>query len=141
MPLTEPGQHPAWPIRALPSTIKSALSAVSDATPRRSPSAPKRFVTRGNTTWKDRSTAFWKPGGEIYASMGDWSRAVADYKTAADYARHISYWRGLSEGNGPLARAYEHQGQLQEALSAVNEAIEANERIPDELYFVPQNLA
>jgi CHAT domain-containing protein len=79
--------------------------------------------------------------GEIYASMGDWSRAVADYKTAADYARHISYWRGLSEGNGPLARAYEHQGQLQEALSAVNEAIEANERIPDELYFVPQNLA
>src|ERR1039457_1798375 len=46
MPSTEPGQHPAWPIRALPSTIKSPLSAVSDATPRRSPSAPKRFVTR-----------------------------------------------------------------------------------------------
>ena len=39
-----------------------------------------------------------------------------------------------------LAKAYLHQGALQPALAAINEAIEANKNIPDELYFAPRNL-
>jgi CHAT domain-containing protein len=79
--------------------------------------------------------------GEIYERMGDWTRAINDYKASLDYARQISYWRGLAEGAGFLALAYQHQGQLREGLAAINEAISANQRVPDELYFVPRNLA
>ncbi len=79
--------------------------------------------------------------GEIYERMGDGARAMNDYRTATDYARRISYWRGLAEGGGPLARAYEREDKLQEGLAAIDEAIGANERIPNELYFVPRNLA
>jgi len=39
-----------------------------------------------------------------------------------------------------LAKAYLHEGALQPALDAINRAIEANKKIPDELYFVPRNL-
>jgi CHAT domain-containing protein len=43
--------------------------------------------------------------------------------------------------DGALAKAYLHQGELQPALAAINEAIDANRKIPVELYFVPRNLA
>ena len=56
-------------------------------------------------------------------------------------ARTLSFWRGITESGGFLALAYEHRGQLPEALKAVDEAIDANTHIPDELYFVPKNLA
>ncbi len=79
--------------------------------------------------------------GDLYEQMGNWTQAVKDYETAIDDARKISYWRGLAEVGGPLARAYEHQSRLSEALATINEAIEANQRTPDELHFVPQNLA
>jgi CHAT domain-containing protein len=46
----------------------------------------------------------------------------------------------LTQVDGSLAKTYLHQGALQPALSAINEAIEANTNIPDELYFVPRNL-
>jgi hypothetical protein len=39
-----------------------------------------------------------------------------------------------------LAKAYLHEGALQAPLDAINRAIEANKKIPDELYFVPRNL-
>ena len=57
------------------------------------------------------------------------------------YAKQLSYWRGLTQVDGALAKAYLHQGELQPALAAINEAIDANRKIPDELYFVPRNLA
>jgi CHAT domain-containing protein len=76
----------------------------------------------------------------VYERMGLWDRAVSDFAQAADYAKQLSYWRGLTEVNGSLARAYLHQSSLQLALAAINEAIEANKHIPDELYFVPRNL-
>jgi CHAT domain-containing protein len=79
--------------------------------------------------------------GGIYERMGRWQDSISDYSQALKYARSLSYWRGLTEVGGPLARAYEHQGQLQPALATINEAIKANKRIPDELYFVPRNLA
>jgi hypothetical protein len=54
------------------------------------------------------------------------------------YAKQLSYWRGLTQVDGLLAKAYLHKGALQQALASINEAIEANEHLPDELYFVPR---
>ncbi|HZY62820.1 CHAT domain-containing protein [Acidipila rosea] len=77
----------------------------------------------------------------VYEAMGNWDQAVSDYRQSAQYAKKVSHWRGLTQVDGLLAKAYLHQGALESALAAINEAIEANERIPDELYFVPKNLA
>ena len=76
----------------------------------------------------------------VYERMGQWDQALADYALSAQYARQLSYWRGLTQVEVLLAEAYVHQGALHPALAAVNEAIAANENIPDELYFVPRNL-
>jgi len=57
------------------------------------------------------------------------------------YARQLSYGRGLTERGGKLAQAYEHQGDFKAALAALDEALEANKKIPEELYFMPKNLS
>ena len=77
----------------------------------------------------------------VYERMGQWNRAISDYLESTQYAKQLSYWRGLTQVDGALAKAYLHEGELQPALAAINEAIDANRRIPDELYFVPRNLA
>ena len=46
----------------------------------------------------------------------------------------------MTQVNGLLAKAYLHEGALQPALDAINQAIDANQKIPDEPYFVPRNL-
>lgn len=78
---------------------------------------------------------------EIHQQINDWPKAINDYHAAIENAKKIGFWRGLTEADGPLARAYEHEGQLQLALSTINEGIAASTRIPDELFFVPRNLA
>ena len=65
---------------------------------------------------------------------------MSDYGQAAGYAKQLLYWRGLTQVDGLLARAYLQKGALQPALSSINDAIEANEHIADELYFVPRDL-
>jgi CHAT domain-containing protein len=77
----------------------------------------------------------------VYERMGRWNQAISDYLESVQYAKQLSYWRGLTQVDGALAKAYLHQGELQPALAAINEAIAANRKIPDELYFVPRNLA
>ena len=77
----------------------------------------------------------------VYERMGQWDQAVSDYGQAVQYAKQLSYWRGLTQVDGSLATAYLHQGALQPALTTINEAIASNERIPDELYFIPRDLA
>jgi CHAT domain-containing protein len=79
--------------------------------------------------------------GGIYERIGKPQEAISDYIAAKHYASNLGYWRGLSEVGGVLAQQYELQGQLQIALTTIDEAIQANKRIPDELYFVPRNLA
>ncbi len=76
----------------------------------------------------------------IYERMGRLDQAVSDLEQAVRYAKQLSYWRGLTQADGTLAEAYIHRGALEPALSAINEAIDANKNIPDELYFVPRNL-
>ncbi|WP_263349704.1 CHAT domain-containing protein [Acidicapsa acidisoli] len=77
----------------------------------------------------------------VYERMGHWEQAVSDYEQAVHYAKQLSYWRGLTQVDGLLALAYLHEAALQPALTAINDAIAANEQIPDELYFVPRDLA
>ena len=77
----------------------------------------------------------------VYERMGQWDQAVSDYGQAAEYAKQLSYWRGLTQVDGLLAKAYLNKGALQPALGSINEAIDANQHIPDELYFVPRDLA
>jgi CHAT domain-containing protein len=76
----------------------------------------------------------------VYERIGQWDRAISDLTLSSQYADRLSYWRGLTQVNGLLAKAYLHEGALQPALDAINQAIEANQKIPDELYFVPRNL-
>src|ERR1700761_8287750 len=79
--------------------------------------------------------------GGVYERMGKWNQAVSDFTQSVQFAKQLSNWRGLTQADGLLAEAYLHQGTLQPALAAIDEAIEANKKIPDELYFVPRNLA
>jgi tetratricopeptide (TPR) repeat protein len=73
--------------------------------------------------------------------MGSLPQAIQEYSQALSLAKSISYWRGLTQAGGSLAQSYEREGNLAQALNAINEAIEANRKIPDELYFAPRNLA
>jgi len=77
----------------------------------------------------------------VYERMGNWDQAVSDYRQSARYAKQALHWRGLTQVDGFLAKAYLHQGNLNQSMAAINQAIEANKQIPDELYFVPRNLA
>lgn len=77
---------------------------------------------------------------DVFERMGEWNKAIADLQESVRYAKQLSYWRGLVQVDGLLAEAYIHQSALQLALTAINEAIDANKNIPDELYFVPRNL-
>lgn len=79
--------------------------------------------------------------GRVYEETGDLNRAIADYSQALALATQLDYWRGVSEVGGFLAFSYERRGNLQPALETITRAIDANARIPDELYLVPRNLA
>jgi len=79
--------------------------------------------------------------GQVYEDLGRWQDAAQQYTLALDYARQLSYWRGVTQTGGLLALAYEHENDLDQALTSINEAIAANTHLPHELYFVPKNLA
>ena len=79
--------------------------------------------------------------GQVYEDMGEWAKALSDYTDAIHDAAQLNYWRGVTQAGGILACAYERLGDFQSALKAIDQAIEANARIPQELYFVPRNLA
>ena len=79
--------------------------------------------------------------GAINEERGDWNAAIADYQQTVNISIKISHYRGLTDAGGRLAEAYQHIGNLPAALAAINQAIDANTKIPDELYLVPRNLA
>jgi CHAT domain-containing protein len=79
--------------------------------------------------------------GTINKERGDWNAAIADYEQSVDFSSKISNYRGVTDAGGLLAQAYQHNGNLPDALAAINRAIDANTKIPDELYLVPRNLA
>ena len=77
----------------------------------------------------------------IYERTGQAKLASDDYEAAIDIGKKVSDWRGLLQTGGSLAALYEKQGRLENALRTIDDAIEANKQIPDELYFLPRNLA
>lgn len=77
----------------------------------------------------------------VYEMSNDWRRAISDYEDSAGCSKRVSSWRDLTQVDGLLAVAYLRQGNLHSALQAIDESISANQQIPDELYFVPRNLA
>ncbi len=79
--------------------------------------------------------------GVVNQDRGDWASAITDFKTGLAYSTKIGSYRGMTDAGGLLAAANEHQGDLRDALDAIDDAIQANTKIPDELYLVPRNLA
>jgi len=79
--------------------------------------------------------------GQVYGALGQWNKAAEDYALALDYARGLRSWRSITLTGGLLAQAYEHEDQLEAALKAIDEAIDANKQLPEELYYTPRNLA
>ncbi|HET9099271.1 MAG TPA: CHAT domain-containing tetratricopeptide repeat protein, partial [Acidobacteriaceae bacterium] len=77
----------------------------------------------------------------IYEQSGQTTLAIDDFQAAIIMDKKVSDWRGLSQTGGSLAVLYEEQGRLEDALQAIDDAIDANKQIPDELYFLPRNLA
>ena len=79
--------------------------------------------------------------GNVYRERGDWNAATEDYKDSVLYSTKIGNYRGIADASGLLAQAYVHAHALPAALDAINAAIAANTKIPEELYLVPRNLA
>jgi CHAT domain-containing protein len=79
--------------------------------------------------------------GSIERQQGRLDDSVLDYQKAIEISQRIGNDRGLVDAGGQLATVYEEQKKLPEALKTIDSAIEANTRIPDELYLVPRNFA
>jgi tetratricopeptide (TPR) repeat protein len=79
--------------------------------------------------------------GNVYRQRGDWTAATEDYKDSVLCSTKIGNYRGIADASGLLAQAYVHAHDLPAALDAINAAIAANTKIPEELYLVPRNLA
>jgi CHAT domain-containing protein len=77
----------------------------------------------------------------VLQAKGDWSGAIESYTDAITAVQSLDSWRSLNGIEAALAKAYEHQSQFDAALKAIDAAIAANRRTPDEIYFVPRNLA
>jgi CHAT domain-containing protein len=79
--------------------------------------------------------------GNINRERDDWNAAIADYKQSIGFSTQISNYRGITDAGGLLAQAYGHINDLPDAMAAIDAAIAANTKIPDELYLLPRNLA
>jgi CHAT domain-containing protein len=79
--------------------------------------------------------------GAIERQQGNLSGAVGDYQKAVLLSQKIDDYRAIVDTAGQLAQVYEQQQNLPDAMTAVDEAIAANTKIPDELFLVPRNLA
>lgn len=93
------------------------------------------------TAYDGQKAQVYLSRGSVERDRGNWNAAVSDYNKTLEISRRISNFRGVADAGGLLAQAYEHADNLPDALGAINNAIEANTRIPDELYLVPRNLA
>lgn len=133
--------HPevAYPILALSTKIdafvglrryKEALQLANDCLDR----------LKG-TTFDGQKTQLYLSRGAIEAKLGNPNAAITDMRTAIGLADHMHNFRGLTDVGGTLAETYLDNGQLHEALDAINAAIQANTNIPNELYLAPANLA
>ena len=94
-----------------------------------------------NTLYDGEKSQVYISRGSVNRDRGDWNAAIADYQQSVGLSTKIGNYRGVTDAAGLLAQAFEHNGNLPDALTAINTAIDANTKIPDELYLVPRNLA
>ena len=76
----------------------------------------------------------------VYERMGQWDQAVSDYSAVRPICEAAFVLARPDPGRWLARKGLYPPRELQPALAAINEAIAANENIPDELYFVPRNL-
>ena len=93
------------------------------------------------TPFDGQKTQLYLSRGTIEAKLGDPNAAIIDMQTALGLADRMHNFRGLTDVGGTLAQTYFDNGRLREALNAIDSAIQANTRIPNELYLAPANLA
>jgi CHAT domain-containing protein len=93
------------------------------------------------TPFDGQKTQVFLSRGTIEAKLGNLNAAISDMRTALGLSDHMHNFRGLTDVGGTLAQTYFDNGRPHEALDAINAAIEANTRIPNELYLAPANLA
>lgn len=79
--------------------------------------------------------------GQIYEDLGDSRSAETEYRQALSYAQKVCFWRGIVQVGALLADEEFHSGKLREALIDIDNAISANAKLPQELYYLPRNLA
>lgn len=77
----------------------------------------------------------------VLQAKGDWGKAIRCYTEALGFAESVKHWHSINDINASLAGAYEHEGRLNDAMRAIDAAIDANRQTPDEIYYVPRNLA
>jgi CHAT domain-containing protein len=92
------------------------------------------------TPYDGQKTQLYVSRGFIESKRGDFKAAITDYSAALQLAGQMNNFRGQTDAAGMLAQTYFDSGDLQDALGAVDSAIDANTQIPDELYLVPRNL-
>ena len=93
------------------------------------------------TLYEQHKAQVYESIGGIERDKGDLHSAALNYQASLKIARDTSNFRGQADAGGALAETYEQIGDLPSALNAINAAINANSRIPGELYLVPKNLS
>jgi CHAT domain-containing protein len=78
---------------------------------------------------------------QIYEDLGDDRSAEAEYHQALSYTGEVGFWRGMAQAGSLLANEELRAGKLKEALVDIDRAILASEKLPQELYYLPRNLA
>jgi CHAT domain-containing protein len=79
--------------------------------------------------------------GSVLEAKGDWAAAIQCYTEAVGVSQSVKHWHSLNGIDAALAKAYEHLGRFSDAMRAIDAAINANRQTPDEIYYVPRNLA
>ncbi len=103
--------------------------------------AHEALVQLQGTSWDGHKATVYISLGSIEREQGNLAAAVEDYRQSVSISQRIDNYRGIVQAGGLLALSYEGQNKLPEAENAINAAIEANTKIPDELVFAPGNLA
>jgi tetratricopeptide (TPR) repeat protein len=79
--------------------------------------------------------------GSVLEAKGDWIGAIQCYTEAVGLSQSVKHWHSLNDIDAALAKAYEHLGRFDDAMQAIDAAIIAKRQTPDEIYYVPRNLA
>jgi CHAT domain-containing protein len=78
---------------------------------------------------------------DVLSKMGKNADAISGFQEALTYARKLHAPRAVSDAAARLSLSFERIGDLQNALTAIDEAISANQQTPHEMFMVPGNLA